>query len=84
MRRETMRTRQIDPPVPIDASCQHCGGDLIVVGERVHPTMISGLRDLIYHHAHSGKPECTTTHIAKPYDGWRATREYEAAPMRSR
>lgn len=72
------RQSRIDPPLPLGINCQHCGQQLMVTAIRHHDLEISGLRDLDYRHI-DGTEICWIPHYAGPYDGWRATKEFERA-----
>ncbi len=64
--------------VEIASTCEHCGQPLAVVRVR-GISVLAGLDDLEYVHAGTGSLFCEIRYEAKPYDAWRATREYRAA-----
>lgn len=63
----------------IDYHCRHCGSLLAVIDERFKGLSLVGLRDLVYVHSLTRKPECTVTYKAQPYDAWAATLAYKLA-----
>ena len=66
--------------VVIDHPCYNCGCQLAAKRDPKGATLlIEGLEPLLYRHAENGNPACHIVAMARPYDLWKATREYRRA-----
>lgn len=74
----TSRTVPIDPPADVDLWCRNCHDPIVATAEiRDNGPTISGLRAYRWTHAH-GSDTCQPKTVARPFDGWEATRRIEA------
>lgn len=75
------QTTRIDPPLrgqpPV--LCTNCGEELVAVADIHQSLSINGLRAYEWQHLATGDPCCDLHPLGRPYDGWDATRQIEAA-----
>lgn len=70
---------EYDPPIRADVHCTHCGDEIEAVARFRHSLEFRGLHAYEWRHVTTGNKTCTHRYDARPYDGWRATKQIEAA-----